>query len=205
MAPTRIASHFICRQTTYKKGLLMRATIWARQFIWPAGFCYNCNAPSTTSVFVWSQGGIASTIASHGLEGAALAALATSGSPHQVTYCRRCAVTAHTKPPDRVAEPAGLLLVALGFGAIAWFTTGTERIVTLAVALAALGGLAARLRYVHRPLHPGQTTRWQALAVLNEGRDLLNSNREFVSIEFSNQRVVDEILQLNPGVEVTSQ
>ena len=184
----------------------MRATIWARGFIWPAGFCYNCNAPSTTSISVSSQGGIASTIGSgHGLEVAALAALATSGSPHQVTYCKRCAVTAHKKPPDRVAEPAGLLLVALGFGAIAWFTTGTDRIVTLTVALAALGGLTAWLRYVRRPLHPGQTTRWQALAVLNEGRDLLNWNREFVRIEYSNQRVVDEILHLNPGVEVTSQ
>lgn len=182
----------------------MRATIWARGFIWPAGFCYNCNAPTPNSVFVRSQGGIASTIGyAHGLEVAALAVLATSGSPHEITYCKRCAVTAHKKPPDRVAEPAGLLLVALGFGAIAWFTTGTERNVTLAVALAALGGLAAWLRYVRRPLHPGQTTRWQAFAVLNEGRDLLNSNREFVSMEFTNQRVVDEILHLNPGVEVT--
>ena len=184
----------------------MRATIWARGFTWPSGFCYNCNAPSTTSVFVSSRGGIASTLGSaHGLEVAALAALATSGSPHQVTYCKRCAVTANRNPPHGVAEPAGLLIVALGFGAIAWFTTGTERIVTLTLALAALGGLAAWLRYARRPLYPGQTTRWRALAVLNEGRDLLNSNREFVSIEYSNQRVVDEILHLNPGVEGTPQ
>ena len=192
------------------EGASMKATIWARGFILPAGFCYNCNAPSTTSISVHSQGGIASIIGSgigsgHGLIVAALSAAATSGAPHQVSYCAPCAVTANKKPPDRVAGTLGLLLVALGFGAIALLTTSTDRLVTLTVALAALGGLIAWLRYVRRPLEPGQTTRWRAFAVLNEGRDLLHSNREFVRIEYSNPRVLDEIRRLNPGVEITSQ
>lgn len=184
----------------------MRATIWARGFILPAGFCYNCNAPSTTSIAVNSQGGIASSIGSgHGLAVAALAAAATSHPPHHVTYCARCAAKAHKKAPDLVGGTLGLALAALGFGVVAFLTTGTDRIVTVSVSLAALGGLIAYVRYVRRPLEPGQTTRWRAFAVLNEGRDLLHANREFMRIEYSNPRVLKEILNLNPGVEVTTE
>jgi hypothetical protein len=92
----------------------------------------------------------------------------------------------------------------LGFGAIATFTTGVDRIVSLTVAVAALGGLIAWLRYVRRPLEPGQTTRWRAFAVLNEGKDLLRLNREFMRIEYSNPLVLNEIRRLNPGIEVTA-
>ena len=183
----------------------MRATIWARGFTLPAGFCYNCNTPTTASISVRSEGGIASSVgAMHGLLVAALSAAATSGLSHQVPYCARCAVTGHKKPPDRVAGTLGLLLLVLGFGAIATFTTGVDRIVSLTVAVAALGGLIAWLRYVRRPLEPGQTTRWRAFAVLNEGKDLLRLNREFMRIEYSNPLVLNEIRRLNPGIEVTA-
>jgi len=184
----------------------VKATIWARGFTLPAGFCYNCNAPSTTFVSLNSEGGIASSIGSgHGLVVAALAAAARGGSRHEVTYCARCAVTAHKKAPDRVAGTLGLLFVVLAFGGIAALTSGMDRIVALVVEVAAFGGLIAWLRYVGRPLERGQTTHWRAFAVLNEGRDLLSANREFVRIEYSNPRVLDEIVHLNPGVEVTRQ
>jgi hypothetical protein len=184
----------------------MRATIWARGFTLPAGFCYNCNTPTTASISVRSEGGIASSVgAMHGPLVAALSAAATFGFHHQVPYCARCAVTAHKKPPDRVAGTLGLLLLVVGFGAIATFTTGVDRIVSLTVAVAALGGLIAWLRYVRRPLEPGQTTRWRAFAVLNEGKDLLRLNREFMRIEYSNPLVLDEIRRLNPGIEVTAE
>ena len=184
----------------------MRATIWARGFTLPAGFCYNCNAPATASISVRSEGGIASSVGSgHGLLVAALSAAATSGSPHQVPYCARCAVTAHKKPPERFAGTLGLLLLVLGFGAIATLTTEADRIVSLTVAVAALGGLIAWLRYVRRPLEPGQTTRWRAFAVLNEGKDLFSGNSDFMRIEYSNPRILDEIRRLNPGIDVTSQ
>lgn len=184
----------------------MKATVWSRDFTLPAGFCYNCNAPSTTFVSLSSEGGIASSVGSgHGLVVAALAAAARGGSRHEVTYCARCAVTARKKAPDRVAGTLGLVLVVLAFGAIAVLTSGTDRIVALVAEAAALGGLIAWVRYVARPLEPGQTTRWRAFAVLNEGRDLLRANREFVRIEYTNPRVLDEIVHLNPGVEVTRQ
>ncbi len=183
----------------------MKATIWTGEVVLPAGFCYNCNAPSTTTVSVTSEGGIASSIGSgHGLVVATLAAAATSGSAHQVTYCARCADTAHKKAPDRVAGTLGIFLVLVGFSTIAFLTTGADRTVSLAVSLLALVGLIAWLWYVRRPLEPGQTTRWRAFAVLNEGRDLLNANHEFIRIEYSNPRLLDEIRRLNPGVEVTS-
>ncbi len=183
----------------------MKATIWARGFTVPPGFCYNCNAPTTTSIPIRSEGGIASS-AQHGhgrLVAAVSAAATSSGAPHQIPYCARCAVTAYKKPPGGVAGTLGLLLVVLAFGAIGAVTNGADRIVSLIVALAGLGGLVAWLRYVRRPMAPGQTTRWRAFAVLNEGKDLLHSNRAFVRIEYSNPRVVEEIRRLNPGVEMT--
>jgi len=185
----------------------MKATVWARPLILPSGFCYNCNAPSTTSISVSSEGGIASSVGvGHGLIVAALAAAATaapSRSPHQITYCPRCAVTARKKAPERLPPTLGLLAAAIGFAVVAFLTTGGDRIVASTVAVAALGGLVAWLRYIRRPPQPGQTTRWRAFAVLNEGKDLLSLNREFVRIEYSNPRVLAEIIRLNPAVEVT--
>ena len=185
----------------------MKATIWARPLILPSGICYNCNAPSTTSISVRSEGGIASSVgAGHGLLVAAVAAAATvaaSGSPHQITYCGRCAVTAHKKAPERLPPTLGLLAVVIGFAVIAFLTTGGDRIVASIVAVAALGGVVAWLRYIRRPPQPGQTTRWRAFAVLNEGKDLLHLNSEFVRIEYSNPRVLAEIIHLNPGVDMT--
>ncbi len=61
--------------------------------------------------------------------------------------------------------------------------------------------LCGRLR---RPAEPGQTTRWRAFAVLNQGKDIFKRNREFVRIEYSNPRVLQEIVGLNPGIEVTA-
>jgi len=182
----------------------MKATIWARGFTLPASFCYNCNAPATVSVSIRSEGGIASSVSvGHGLLVAALSAAAIAGSPHQVPYCARCAVTAQKKAPERLAGTLGLALVVLGFAGVAILTTGTDRTVSLTVAVAAMGGLITWLRYVRRPLEPGQTTRWRAFAVLNEGKDLFQFNREFTRIEYSNPRVLDEIRRLNPGIDVT--
>ena len=182
----------------------MKATIWARGFTLPTGFCYNCSALSSTSIAVYSQGGIASAIGPwHGPVVAALAAAASSGAPHQVTYCKRCAASANKKAPEPLPPTVGLILLVLGFGVITSLTTGSERIVSLSVACAAVAGLIAWLRYIRRQPEPGQTTRWRAFAVLNEGKDLFTSNREFVRIEYTNPRILEEILRLNPGVEVT--
>src|SRR5262245_59899502 len=182
----------------------MRATIWAQGFVLPSGFCYNCNAPSTVSIGVRSEGGIASSVgAGHGLIVGALAAAARSGSAHQVTYCARCAATAHKKAPERLPPTLGLLVITVGFAVIAFLTTGTDRLVASSVASAGLVRVVAWVRYIRRLAQPGQTTRWRAFAVLNEGKDLFNANREFVRIEYSNPRVLDEIIRLNPGVEVT--
>jgi hypothetical protein len=174
----------------------VKATIWAGRIRLPAGFCYNCNAPATTTINIHSEGGIAGS----GL----LGAFGPAGLPHEVTYCQRCVVNATKEAPNRAAPTLGILLMALGFGVVAYFTDGADRVVALAVALAALGGLVAWLRYIRRPRAPGQTTRWRAFAVLNEGKDLLEGNREFLRIEYSNPRVLEEILRLNPGIEVTS-
>ena len=174
----------------------MKATIWAGGIRLPAGFCYNRNVPATTTISIYSEGGIAGS----GL----LGSLSPAGSPHEVAYCQRCVVNATKEAPNRIAPTLGLLLLTLGFGVVAYFTDGADRVVALAVTLAALGGLAAWLRYIRRPLGAGQTTRWRAFAVLNEGKDLLAGNREFVRIEYSNPRVFEEILRLNPGIEVTS-
>jgi len=112
-------------------------------------------------------------------------------------------VTAHKKAPERLPPTVGLLAVAIGFAVIAFLTTGGDRIVASTVAVASLGGVVAWLRHIRRPPQPEQTTRWRAFAVLNEGKDLLLLNREFVRIEYSNPRVLAEIVRLNPGVEVT--
>jgi len=173
----------------------VKATIWAGGIRLPAGFCYNCNSPATTTISIYSEGGIASS----GLLG-----FGAAGPPHEVTYCQRCAVNANKEAPNRAAPTLGLLLMALGFGVVAYFTNGADRVVAFAVTLAALGGLVAWLRYIRRPREAGQTTRWRAFAVLNEGKDILEGNREFVRIEYSNPRVLEEILRLNPGIEVTS-
>jgi hypothetical protein len=37
----------------------MKATIWARGITLPAGFCYNCNDPASTTIELYSEGGIA--------------------------------------------------------------------------------------------------------------------------------------------------
>ena len=184
----------------------MRATIWARAFRMPAGFCYNCDAPATHFISVESEGGIASSVGpGHGLLVAALTTAATSGSAKQIPYCERCAITAHKKAPQRVAGTLGLLLLVAGFTVIATITTGADRTVSLIVAIAALGGLVAWFQYLRRPLEPGQTTRWRAFAVLNEGKDLLRGNREFTRIEYSNAGVLNEIRRLNPDIEVTAE
>jgi len=174
----------------------VKATIWARGITLPAGFCYNCNAPATTTIPLYSEGGIAG----YGL----LSAVAGGGTPYEVSYCERCAVNATKEAPDRLAPTIGLVLLVLGFGLVAYFTHGVDRLVALIVGLAALGGLLAWLRYIRLPLEPGQTTRWRAFAVLNEGKDLLRGNREFVRIEYSNPSVLEEIRRLNTGIEVTS-
>ncbi len=174
----------------------VKATIWARGITLPAGFCYNCHDPATTTIALNSEGGIAG----YGL----LGTIAHDRTPYEVTYCDRCAVHATKEAPDRLAPTIGLVLLVLGFGVVTYFTDGVNRLVAFIVALSSLGGLLAWLRYIRRPLLPGQTTRWRAFAVLNAGKDLLEGNHEFVRIEYSNPRVLEEIRRLNPGVEITS-
>ncbi len=183
----------------------MQATIWARDFAMPTGFCYNCNAPPTELVTVQSEGGIASGVGiSHGLLVAAVAAAARRGPAHDIPYCELCARAAHKKAPERFPPTLGLVLLAAGFTAIAALTEGDARLVGIIGALAAAGGLVAWIRYLRRPAEPGQTTRWRAFAVLNQGKDIFKRNREFVRIEYSNPRVLQEIVGLNPGIEVTA-
>jgi hypothetical protein len=173
----------------------VKATIWARGITLPAGFCYNCNAPATAAIALYSEGGIGG----YGL----LGAVADGGTPYKVSYCERCATNATKEAPNRLAPTSGLVLLVLGFGVVAYFTDGVDRLIALIVAVAALGGFIAWFRYIRRPLEPGQTTRWRAFAVLNEGKDVLRGNREFVRIEYSNPRILDEIRRLNSGAEVT--
>ena len=183
----------------------MKATIWARDIVLPTGFCYNCGEPPSQHVELHSEGGIAAGAAkSHGLLVAAVAAAVVRHGPAiEIPYCDRCARTAHKKAPDRIATAIALALVALGFGAVAAITDGVTRMVCALVALACAGGFVAWIRYAYRPPEPGQTTRWRAFAVLNQGKDLFHWNREFTRIEYSNPIVIREIIRLNPGIEVT--
>jgi hypothetical protein len=184
----------------------MNATIWTHPLTLPAGFCYNCGATADTSVVIASQSGLASTVGPwHGPVVAVLASAAAATAPrYTISYCTRCAKTAHKKAPELLAPVIGLLLVGAGFGLITWFTEGAARIVSGLVAVAGFAGTWAWWRYMQRPVSPGQTTRWRAFAVLNSGKDLL-SGLPFTRIEYSNPRVWDELLRLNPGVEVTRQ
>lgn len=182
----------------------MKATLWATPIALPTGFCFNCSAPADTTVVIQSEGGLAANAGhGHGAIVAALASAATAGAGYRVTYCPRCAKKALKKAPELLPPVIGLLLVAIGFGVITFLSTGVDRILPAVVALMGLAGSVAWWRYMRRPPEAGQTTRWRAFAVLNQGKDLLQRNRPFTRIEYSNPRVLEEIARLNPGVEVT--
>lgn len=71
----------------------MKATIWAPSFIQPAGYCYNCNAPTERAVVVHNEAGMGTTNA-HGFIGLAVhvardAAASAGGWP--VPLCDHCA------------------------------------------------------------------------------------------------------------------
>ena len=88
----------------------MTATIWARPLILPSGVCYNCNAPSTTSISVRSEGGIASSVgAGHGLLVAAVAA-AASGEEFELLVT----LSAEFKDAATFVKATGLPLTRIG-------------------------------------------------------------------------------------------
>lgn len=53
------------------------------------------------------------------------------------------------------------------------------------------------------PLRSGQTSKGRGFAILNEGRDLLHLGKEFVQIEYSNPRFLNDIRRLNPPLRIT--
>lgn len=74
----------------------MKATIWASTFDMPAGFCFNCNAPSTSQLLVSNEAGLGAT-QTHGLLGAAVNAARASAAATGgwvVPYCTPCLAVA---------------------------------------------------------------------------------------------------------------